>query len=120
MGEGLTRRRYGRSHPGSGTGAWAVHPPRWTLGENPSSQTGRDLAPKARTAQNFRNQWLRISGTHTFINRQTDVMFLRYLPERISRLRVARNRAFWTSSYLATLTLRAICPVSRAGPTERS
>src|SRR6516162_2930724 len=65
MGEGLTRRRYGRSHPGSGTGAWAVHPPRWTLGENPSSQTGRDLAPKARTAQNFRNQWLRISGTHT-------------------------------------------------------
>src|SRR6516225_11834482 len=68
MGEGLTRRRYGRSHPGSGTGAWAVHPPRWTLGENPSSQTGRDLAPKARTAQNFRNQWLRISGTHSAPN----------------------------------------------------
>jgi len=32
--------------------------------ENPSSQPGRDLARKYKTAQNFRNWWLRISGTH--------------------------------------------------------
>ena len=42
----------------------ALYPPRWTLGENPSSQPGRDLASKYKTAQNFRNWWLRISGTH--------------------------------------------------------
>ncbi|MGB8441325.1 MAG: hypothetical protein WA603_03150, partial [Candidatus Acidiferrales bacterium] len=42
----------------------ALYPPRWTLGENPSSQPGRDLARKYKTAQNFRNWWLRFSGTH--------------------------------------------------------
>jgi hypothetical protein len=44
----------------------ALYPPRWTLRENPSSQPGRDLARKYKTAQNFRNWWLRISGTHIY------------------------------------------------------
>src|SRR6266850_3710115 len=65
MGKGITRRRYGRGHPRPGSRARALYPPRWTLGENPSSQPGRDLARKYKTAQNFRNWWLRISGTHS-------------------------------------------------------
>src|SRR5882762_5263794 len=64
MGQGLTRRRYGSGHPRSGSRARAPYPPRWALGENPSSQPERDLARKYKTAQNFRNWWLRISGTH--------------------------------------------------------
>src|SRR5882762_2770587 len=64
MGKGITRRRYGSGHPRSGSRARALYPPRWTLRENPSSQPGRDLARKYKTAQNFRNWWLRISGTH--------------------------------------------------------
>src|SRR6266481_385800 len=64
-GEGITRRRYGSGHPRSSSRARALYPPRWTLRENPSSQPGRDLASKYKTAQNFRNWWLRISGTHT-------------------------------------------------------
>src|SRR5947208_17156731 len=64
MGKGITRRRYGSGHPRSGSRTRAFHPPRWTLRENPSSQPGRDLARKYKTAQNFRNWWLRISGTH--------------------------------------------------------
>src|SRR5882762_5102641 len=65
MGKGPTRRRYGHSHPRSGSRARTLYPPRWTLRENPSSQPGRDLARKYKTAQNFRNWWLRIPGTHT-------------------------------------------------------
>src|SRR6266576_2000835 len=64
MGKGTTRRRYGRGHPRPGSRTRTLYPPRWTLGENPSSQPGRDLARKYKTAQNFRNWWLRISGTH--------------------------------------------------------
>src|SRR5882762_1525045 len=45
------------------------YPPRRTLRENPSSQPGRDLASKYKTAQNFRNWWLRISGTHRVLGR---------------------------------------------------
>src|SRR6267378_2192210 len=65
MGKGITRRRYGGGYPRPGSRARALYAPRWTLGENPSSQPGRDLARKYKTAQNFRNWWLRISGTHT-------------------------------------------------------
>src|SRR3989442_597810 len=66
MGKGTTRRRYGRGHPRPGSRTRTLYPPRWTLGENPSSQPGRDLARKYKTAQNFRNWWLRIPGTHSF------------------------------------------------------
>src|SRR5437016_9299187 len=68
MGKGITRRRYGSGHPRSGSRARALYPPRWTLRENPSSQPGRDLARKYKTAQNFRNWWLRIPGTHTIFH----------------------------------------------------
>src|SRR5438105_12621440 len=64
MGKGITRRRYGRSHPRPGPRTRTLHPPRRTLWENPSSQPGRNLARKYKTAQNFRNWWLRITGTH--------------------------------------------------------
>src|SRR3989442_8046826 len=64
MGKGTTRRRYGRGHPRPGSRTRTLYPPRWTLRENPSSQPGRDLARKYKTAQNFRNWWLRIPGTH--------------------------------------------------------
>ena len=40
-----------RSHPGSGSGAQTVHPPRRTLGENTSSQPGRDPASNNRTSR---------------------------------------------------------------------
>jgi hypothetical protein len=46
--------------------ARTLYSPRWTLGENPASQPGRELARKYKTAQNFRNWWLRFSGTHKF------------------------------------------------------
>src|SRR6267378_7163402 len=69
MGEGPTRRRYGGSHPRPGARTRTLHPSRWTLRENPSSQPGRDLASKYKTAQNFRNWWLRISGTHRVLGR---------------------------------------------------
>src|SRR5205085_9636516 len=64
MGKGITRRRYGRSHPRPGPRTRTLHPPRRTIWENPSSQPGRNLARKYKTAQNFRNWWLRITGTH--------------------------------------------------------
>src|SRR5260370_42518173 len=64
MGEGVARRGPRSRYPGSCPGAWTVHSPRWTLRSNTSSELGRSLAGKVGTAQNFRKQWLRISGTH--------------------------------------------------------
>src|SRR6267154_2926725 len=55
MGKGPTRRRYGGSHPRPGARTRTLHPSRWTLGENASSQPGGDLASEYRPCQNFRN-----------------------------------------------------------------
>src|SRR5205823_7839255 len=87
MGKGITRRRYGSGHPRSGSRARALYPPRWTLRENPSSQPGRDLARKYKTAQNFRNWWLRIAGTH---KREADARHA--WPEHIRNKRYAAGR----------------------------
>ena len=54
-GKGIARRRYGGSHPRPGARTRALYPSRRTLGTNASSQLGRDLARKYKTAQNFRN-----------------------------------------------------------------
>ena len=52
--------------------AWTVHSPRWTLRPNTSSELRTSLAGKVGTGQNFRKQWLRISGTHT---RRAEMLF---------------------------------------------
>src|SRR6516225_7073620 len=65
MGEGAARRGLGRRHPRPGLGTRKIHPPRWTLGTDTSSQIGGPLARQYRTAQNIWKKRLRISGTHT-------------------------------------------------------
>lgn len=65
MGEGITRRRYGRSYPRSSPRTRTLHPSRWTLRQDASSQPRRGLAVACRPCQNFRNWRVRISGTHT-------------------------------------------------------
>src|SRR6516164_9740375 len=64
MGEGAARRGLGRRHPRPGLGTRKIHPPRWTLGTDTSSQIGGPLARQYRTAQNIWKKRLRISGTH--------------------------------------------------------
>src|SRR5438094_8449968 len=65
MGEGAARRGSGRRYPRPGPGTRKVHPPRWTLGTDPSSEVGGPLAREYRTGQNIWKKRLRISGTHT-------------------------------------------------------
>src|SRR6516162_2123187 len=64
MGEGAARRGLGHRHPRPGLGTRKIHPPRWTLGTDTSSQIGGPLARQYRTAQNIWKKRLRISGTH--------------------------------------------------------
>jgi len=64
-GEGVARRGPGGRHPGSRSGTRTLYPPRWTFGADASSELGRGLACRFGTAQNFRNQRLRIFGTHS-------------------------------------------------------
>src|SRR5438552_17384686 len=64
MGEGAARRGSGRRYPRPGPGTRKVHPPRWTLGTDPSSEVGGPLAREYRTGQNIWKKRLRISGTH--------------------------------------------------------
>src|SRR6516162_8138864 len=66
MGEGAARRGLGHRHPRPGLGTRKIHPPRWTLGTDTSSQIGGPLARQYRTAQNIWKKRLRISGTHNY------------------------------------------------------
>jgi len=64
-GQGPTRRRYGGSHPRSGSRARTLYPPRWTLRENPPSQPGRDLARKYKRLRISGIGGSEFPGTHT-------------------------------------------------------
>src|SRR5207253_7948952 len=71
VGKGAARRGSGGRHSGSSPGAWTLHPPRWTLRADGSSEFGGDIAGNGRPCQNFRNWPATISGTHRLDRKST-------------------------------------------------